>query len=63
MSVNLATRGMFNTCCSKSVAGGGGAPPYRQNIDEKTIVKVTITKVELTDIKNKKDIQIKLLDL
>jgi len=64
MSINLTTRGMYSSCCGKQiVAGGGGAPPYRQNIDEKSRVKITITKVELSDIKNKKDIQIKLLDL
>lgn len=61
MSINIATRGMFNSCCGGgTVIPVGGAIPFRQEKEEKKI-KITITKVELTNIHNK-NIYIKLLD-
>lgn len=46
MSVSIATLGMFNSCCG-SQAGGGGAPPYRQNADESIKPLILVHNVEM----------------
>lgn len=47
MSVNLATMGMFQDCCGRTV-GGGGAPPYRRD-EEKVLPTILVKKVEAKD--------------
>lgn len=65
MSVSIATMGMFNQCCGSRV-GGGGAPPYRQNDDERVKPYVRVTDVEVKSIKISeqmfKNMTIKLLN-
>jgi hypothetical protein len=46
MSVSIATMGMFNQCCG-GAPGGGGAPPYRQNADERIKPRILVNKVEM----------------
>jgi hypothetical protein len=47
MSVSIATMGKFNQCCGGGPAVGGGAPPYRQNADERVKPRVLVNKVEM----------------
>jgi len=46
MSIGIATMGMFRPCCGTTIAGGGGAPPYRQNYEEETAPIIRVLKVE-----------------
>jgi hypothetical protein len=50
MPINIATLGMFKDCCGSRVAGGGGAPPYRQNWDEPVKPTVQVKKLEVKNI-------------
>jgi len=63
--VNIATMGMFNSCCG-SRAGGGGAPPYRPYNDgaPKPLVLVKRVEVKTLDISDTmiKRITVKLKD-
>lgn len=63
--VNIATMGMFNSCCGSRV-GGGGAPPYRPYNDEapKPLVLVKSVEVKTLNISDTmiKRITVKLKD-
>jgi len=65
MSVNLATMGMFKDCCG-GAPGGGGAPPYRQNADERVTPVVFVQNVKMVTINSPEDmlakIHVKLMD-
>jgi len=62
MSISLATMGMFQTCCG-TLAGGGGAPPYKQNLDEPVKPRILVKKVETEDIESLVDkIKVTLVD-
>lgn len=65
MSVNIATMGMFKDCCG-GAPGGGGAPPYRQNAEERVSPVVFVQKVDMITINSPKDllkkIYVKLMD-
>jgi len=56
MSVEIATMGLFNSCCRV-----GGAPPYRQNYDEQTTPIILVTKVEHKTKKSIDSIKVTLL--
>ncbi|MFW9871881.1 MAG: hypothetical protein ACFFG0_02180 [Candidatus Thorarchaeota archaeon] len=64
MSISLATMGKFQNCCgSRGTTGGGGAPPYRQNEDEKIKPRILVKKVETEDIDHiTESITVKLVD-
>jgi hypothetical protein len=60
MSVDIATGGMFRSCCGGGGTGfGGGAPPVMQ-LAEKQKFAVTVDKVYFRDVK-KKDKELKIL--
>jgi len=65
MSVNIATMGMFRSCCGGGTGYGGGAPPYRQN-DEHVTPLVLVRHVEMVTINSPDDllkkISVKLKD-
>ncbi len=65
MSIGLATMGMFNNCCGIS-AGGGGAPPYKQNEQEHVTPFVLVKHFEMKTVKNKyamyEQIKVRFLD-
>ncbi len=59
MSVNIATMGMFRDCCG-GAPGGGGAPPYRQNAEERVTPLVLVRKVEMVTINSPEDLLSKI---
>ena len=63
MSVSIATMGMYRQCCG--TAGGGGAPPYRQNADERVAPHILVQRVEMQTKNSMKDylrkIKVKLI--
>jgi hypothetical protein len=58
MSVEIATMGMFKSCCYK----GGGAPPINaiREEAETPMCQVTIHKVYFEDLKTPTEIEIKI---
>jgi len=56
MSISIATMGMFNPCCGQRGPVVGGAPPYRQNYDEKVKPTISVTKFEMTSVSIKENI-------
>jgi hypothetical protein len=65
MSINLATMGMFQSCCGRAV-GGGGAPPYRRDNEEVVRPFILVKKVETKNINLSdsltKEIKVTLVD-
>lgn len=65
MNISIATMGFFNPAGSgEIIAGGGGAPPYKQNEEETVKIDILIYKVEMVTINspnklNKIDIKLK----
>lgn len=59
MSVEIATMGLFRSCCFK---GGGGAPPIHaiREEAEAPMCQVTIHKVYFEDLKTPTQIEIKI---
>jgi len=65
MSISIATGGLFNPCCGSRIAGGGGAPPYRQNYDDRVRPTILIRNVEMktkNSINYLEQIKVKLVD-
>jgi len=65
MSVSIITGGLYRQCCGVH-AGGGGAPPYRQNNEEVVRPFILVKKVEVKLIDTLdtmiEKIQVKLVD-
>ena len=65
MSINIATGGMYNSCCGTRFSGGGGAPPYRAYAEEHVTPIVLVKNVSVKTIKSRntifKNIKVKLL--
>jgi hypothetical protein len=53
--VNIATMGMFRSCCGTQV-GGGGAPPYRPYNDEPVKPLVLVKHLEVKTINDTDDL-------
>lgn len=53
--VDIATMGMFRSCCGTKY-GGGGAPPYRPNAQEQTKPVVFIRNVKMKTINDTNDL-------
>ena len=49
MSVAIATLGMFQTCCGSGISGGG-APPYKPYLEERSAPVILVKKVEVETI-------------
>lgn len=60
--IDIATMGMFKSCCG-GAPGGGGAPPYRPYNDEKPLPLILVKSVEVKTINDiSESIEIKLID-
>jgi len=57
--INIATLGMFKSCCGGS-PGGGGAPPYRQNAEEPVTPVIFIRNVKMVTINSSEDLLSKI---
>jgi len=57
--VNIATLGMFKSCCG-GAPGGGGAPPYRQNAEESVTPVIFIRNVKMVTINSPEDLLSKI---
>lgn len=53
--IDIATMGMFRSCCGTRY-GGGGAPPYRTNVQEQVKPVVFIRNVEMKTLNSPEDI-------
>jgi len=58
MSVNIATMGMYNSCCG--TIPSGGAPPYRPNEQERITPVVFVKHVEMSTINAPEDLVSKI---